>query len=363
MRAKLKIFIDTPAWFVRPKNTDWRYMRQLKALEQFVPVEMIYPSDALDAISESVSYFAGRLGLMAKAGSGRYLREGSLIDRAAADADILLCHRQFPKARRSMPTVWQHCVLDPHMQMSWGRSMEEIEADYVDQNVVYQQSAAVQMSTQAEADRHAARFPDLAARFRAVPFFLPHISTVPEDEVRAKHHEDGALKILFVGREGERKGLDLLVEGYLQLPEASRIRCELVVVSSQLGNIKIPENAGIRWHASLPRPQVLSLMRAAHIYAMPSRFESFGFTYLEAMAAGCALVASNWEVQSEILDYGHAGWLVTPTADAVSAALAALCGDPNHRLKLALAARERFLSTFSPAAVARAYHEMFVSIV
>ena len=248
------------------------------------------------------------------------------------------------------------------MQMAGGRSNREIEFDYVDQEEAYRIAGAVQMSTEAEVARHAMRFPDLGKKFRSVPFFLPHVEAIEESELHAKHEGAGPKKILFVGREARRKGLDLLIQAYLRLPPATRSNCKLDVVSSQLDGIMVPANAGIQWHGSLPRREVLRLMRAAHVFAMPSRFELFGFTFVEAMAAGCAVIGPDWEVQSEILDFGRAGYVGLPNADAVLAALGALCENTGLRLGLANSARQRYLEKYAPAAVASEYYKMFASV-
>lgn len=73
---------------------------------------------------------------------------------------------------------------------------------------------------------------------------------------------------------------------------------------------------------------VISHMRAADIFLSPSIREGFGITLLEAMAAGCTVIAADAprSAATEIVEGG--GFLVDPTEDAISAVLRrVLCGE------------------------------------
>jgi len=57
--------------------------------------------------------------------------------------------------------------------------------------------------------------------------------------------------------------------------------------------------------------------------------ESFGIVLLEAMAAGCPIVASNIEGFAELVAYGVQGLLVPPAnPDALASALSRILSDP-----------------------------------
>ena len=115
----------------------------------------------------------------------------------------------------------------------------------------------------------------------------------------------------------------------------------------------------LRVHREIDNKSLFELMRNAHIYVMPCRFETFGLVFVEAMSHGCGVLAPDWEVQREILDYGRAGVNATPTAVEVCRGLRALCQDREKRAELAEAALQRFEEKYSPKAVAIAYISMF----
>ncbi|HEX2164369.1 MAG TPA: glycosyltransferase family 4 protein [Thermoanaerobaculia bacterium] len=73
---------------------------------------------------------------------------------------------------------------------------------------------------------------------------------------------------------------------------------------------------------AVPRDAMPALYAAADLFTLPSRTESFGLAYLEAMAAGVACVAPDDAVRREVI--GDAGLYADPDdLDAYAAALAA----------------------------------------
>ncbi|WP_029002483.1 glycosyltransferase family 4 protein [Azorhizobium doebereinerae] len=354
--APIRVFVDTPRWFIRPRNTDWRYMNGLARLEEHVPVRMIYGASLADAAQESLHYLGRRLAPARPADSADYARSGAPVAAAARGADLVLSHRRFPLGL-PQPVVWHYAVLDPQMQGAAGVSPQEVEAQYAGQEPLYARAARVQVPTQAEAARHAARFPHLAARFVPCPFFLPHITPITDDALRAKHGEDARLAVSFVGRAARRKGLDLVLEAIAALPVAERRRIDLSVVSPE--RPAAPGGLTLRHIPSATPREVQALMAASHVFLMPSRFESFGFTLIEAMAQGCAVIGPDGEVQREILAEGAAGCPVGADAGAVSAALLRLMADRPARLRMASAALARYHACYRPEVVARRHLDLF----
>jgi mannosyltransferase len=84
------------------------------------------------------------------------------------------------------------------------------------------------------------------------------------------------------------------------------------------------------------------------IYAFTSRNEGFGLTLIEAMAAGCALVASRAGAAELVVTDGVTG-VLTPSGDvdALVAALEPLMRDPVAAAAMGARARARVVETFS----------------
>lgn len=74
--------------------------------------------------------------------------------------------------------------------------------------------------------------------------------------------------------------------------------------------------------------EVLGQMRAASVFASPSTREGFGLTYVEAMAADCAVIGADHPESAASEVIGDAGFLPSPTVDGVVEALdRALAGE------------------------------------
>lgn len=113
------------------------------------------------------------------------------------------------------------------------------------------------------------------------------------------------------------------------------LRTQIEVQAQELG---LSEQ--IDFSGSLPHDEMLRTMYRASIVVVPSRFEGFGLTALEAMALGRAVVSSDAGGLPEVV--GDAG-LVFPASDtdALADAIAALMSDPVRRAELGQKALER----------------------
>lgn len=90
----------------------------------------------------------------------------------------------------------------------------------------------------------------------------------------------------------------------------------------------------------LPAAELADWLARASIYALPARYEPFGYSAVEAAYAGCALVLGDIPSLREV--WGDAAVFVPPDdADALVAAIGSLADDPVRRKDLAHRAGER----------------------
>lgn len=363
----MKIYMDTPALFVRPtRNTDWRYMKALHKLSVYIPVDLIYPFDVNDILYENINFVSNKIlrkifRQSSPGNPGRRTRSINIGNVRRSSADVVYSHRhQFPVNIGAVPAVWFYSVADPRMLLANGVTEREIAAQYERQGQGYRLATKVQVTTEAEVKRHAARFPELADRFVSAPWFRPDLSAISPSEAREKHSNDETIKILFIGRQARRKGLDILLDAIRLVSASEKSRLSLDIVSSfSDGPINLDVGVDLRRHTEITDADMFELLRRAHVYAMPCRLETFGLVFIEAMSHGCAVLGPDWEVQQEILDYGDAGANVALQKETICAALREICFDRTKRLRLAEAAIERFVARYSPASVAKSYLAMF----
>lgn len=103
------------------------------------------------------------------------------------------------------------------------------------------------------------------------------------------------------------------------------------------------------------RRDVRAIMAAGDLFALPARAEGFGLVLIEAMALGKPTVAAAAGGPLDIVEPDHTGLLVEPGDDAALAeAILQLIADEPARQRMGQAARQRFESRFTAAAMARA---------
>jgi glycosyltransferase involved in cell wall biosynthesis len=126
----------------------------------------------------------------------------------------------------------------------------------------------------------------------------------------------------------------------------------------------ISREEGVNYRGALPHEQVLEEFRRAHAYVMPSRYETFGLSYVEGLAHGCVVIARDFEPQREMLDYGRSGLLVNPfSVDDIYAAMSRVVEMNNReRLDWAMRGYEKFLRAYSFETVSRQWYDVFHEI-
>jgi glycosyltransferase involved in cell wall biosynthesis len=110
---------------------------------------------------------------------------------------------------------------------------------------------------------------------------------------------------------------------------------EIAVLAEKLG---VADK--VRMLGYLPREQLLALYAEATMLAFPSRFEGFGLPVVEAMAAGCPVLAADATALPELVE--GAGLLIDPDDEAEwTRQIARLLGKPTRRAELSAAGHKR----------------------
>jgi glycosyltransferase involved in cell wall biosynthesis len=179
-----------------------------------------------------------------------------------------------------------------------------------------------------------------------------------------------SLVLLNVARLSPQKGLLYAVRA-LPAVRAQHPRAHLV----SAGALTDPQ-----WHARLkaevrelgieqyvhilgPRRDIPDLLRACDLFVFPSLHEGLGIALVEAMAAGCACVATRTGPIPEVVRDRVDGWLVPPgDAAALAEAASALLADPARRASLAAAAAESALTRFQPRPAADRLAEIYEAV-
>lgn len=125
---------------------------------------------------------------------------------------------------------------------------------------------------------------------------------------------------------------------------------------------------GTRHHVRLlghvPWQQLANYYRRASVFAMPSYYETFGISVIEAMAFGLPVVATNVGGLPEVVEDGVTGILVPPgNAEALADALIRLLRDPDLRARMGRAGRERVRAEFTVDRVVTQMLAVYESVI
>ncbi len=124
------------------------------------------------------------------------------------------------------------------------------------------------------------------------------------------------LRLVFVGRPEERKGLPVLLSAFAALVE--HVDARLVVIGSEPADVRsyLPDPAAASRIEALGRVtsgRLWASLHEADLLCAPSLAgESFGMVLTEAFAAGTPVLASNIAGYADVVTDGHDGVLVPP---------------------------------------------------
>lgn len=181
--------------------------------------------------------------------------------------------------------------------------------------------------------------------------------------------------VLYVGRLERRKGVDVLADAMSQVWRVRPgVRVRLVgwdqpsgvagVTMAQklrtaMGGVGVAPGQ-LTIDAPVEREALPRVYAGAAVAVVPSLYENFPYTCLEAMASGCAVIGSRVGGIPEIIEDGVDGLLVEPgSSEEVARAIVRLADEPGLRARLAEKARDTVRERYSVEAVTAATLDVY----
>lgn len=193
-------------------------------------------------------------------------------------------------------------------------------------------------------------------RIRLIPLGIP----VFPDFVRPPR-PPGPPTVVYLGRLEHRKGTVELLQAVqkvlVAVPDArfvligaDRAHCPGGLTHGQYLEQDFPPEVRrqVTLAGKLPQADVDRWLQTADLFVAPSRYESFGLIFLEAMRWGTPVVGTTAGGIPEVVEDGRSGVLVRPeTPDELAAAVVRLLRDPGRRAALGAEGRLRAEREFS----------------
>lgn len=185
-----------------------------------------------------------------------------------------------------------------------------------------------------------------ARKIHVLPFGIDLAQWTPPAAARPLGGRDPV--ILCVAKLYPRKNVPRLLEAFSLVAEAlPQARLEIAGDGLQLKELHArvachPARSHIVLHGAIPHDSLPELFHRARVFCLPSLHETFGFAFLEAMAAGLPVVALSQTAVPEMVLDGRTGLLArTDSAPELAALLIRLLQEPVLAQQLGAGGRQR----------------------
>jgi glycosyltransferase involved in cell wall biosynthesis len=200
----------------------------------------------------------------------------------------------------------------------------------------------------------------------------PISSEMLQASARRKEFSDNEEPVvLYVGRLAPVKGIETLLAAAARVhairPKATFVLAgpwQMPHAPAKYG-LKLNEKSvdGVRWVGPQQPSELVSHYQRATAFVMPSHFESFCISAVEAMAFRLPVIATRAGALPELIEDGVTGEIVAPgDAHAMADAIVRLLDDPQRRKALGDAGRIRALANFTPEDTLKATLKIYASV-
>ncbi|WP_181419310.1 glycosyltransferase [Novacetimonas hansenii] len=173
---------------------------------------------------------------------------------------------------------------------------------------------------------------------------------------------DEAFRLLFVGRLASRKGIDVLLkiapEILHDFPKAildivgddTILRPDMMTYKEEFLALELPVDIRDRviFHGRVEEDELKKFYRDCDVFIAPSRYESFGLVFLEAMMFGKPVIGCDAGGGPEVITDGVSGFLIKPgDSEGLRSTLEYLLRNPDACKKMGTQARKDYVDRFT----------------
>ncbi|MCB9420717.1 MAG: glycosyltransferase family 4 protein [Ardenticatenaceae bacterium] len=158
-----------------------------------------------------------------------------------------------------------------------------------------------------------------------------------------KEQSDGPMRILFIGGDFYRKGGEILVKAFENLPDGI---AELVLVTRS----EIPAQKNIHVYNDMTpnSPQLIKLCQTCDIFVLPTNAEAFGIAAVEASAMGLPVIGTAVGGLTDIVKHNQTGFVINPgDTSSLTNYLLEMAEDTEKRQQFGREARKRTEQLFN----------------
>ena len=193
---------------------------------------------------------------------------------------------------------------------------------------------------------------------RTIPLWVDYDTFSPAPDGAQKSGE--RFRLLFVGNASRRKGADVIPLLARRLGRDFEIRCTAGLRAGNL--VALGDNVVLL--GRLTEAQLIHEYRSCDAVLVPSRYEGFGYSALEAMACGKPVVGFRCGAVDEVVIEGETGLLCDiDDMGALEASCRRLASHRSLAAELGRAGRSRATSVFSEVRAIDSYLDVYNSVL
>jgi glycogen(starch) synthase len=206
----------------------------------------------------------------------------------------------------------------------------------------------------------------LKDRIRVIP--NPISATMLEAGLHFRRNGGSEPIVLYTGRLAPVKGIDMLLEAAKRVHDRNPAVTFVLAGPWQMPHppqtYGLQQNCksvnGVQWVGPREQSELIDWYKRASLFVMPSYYESFGISVVEAMAFGLPVVCTRAGGIPETVDDGVTGLLVEPgNSLQLADTILQLLSDGQRRGSLGRAGQARGFGEFGAAQVARQSLEVY----
>ena len=192
------------------------------------------------------------------------------------------------------------------LQQEWELALPEADFQHLVQETTRAQSYLVASSfTRSTLVEHGTPYESI----HVIPYGVDCSRFVPDPSRRGP--TDGRLRLLFVGRINQRKGIKYLLDA-LRLVASDQV--ELTVCGRVVDDLEVfhafQDHIIIRPNVSAE--ELVMAYQAADLFVFPSVAEGFGQVLLESLACGLPILSTTHTAAPDLIENGRQGFVVDP---------------------------------------------------
>lgn len=351
---KIKIFIaNTKRKLI--KSTDDNYIRNIfPLLHRDFNLEFIFNDNITNSFYAEglliINYLANKINYN-KLIISPYLN--TLICSQKINADIIFAYGVFPLTKHKLPLICEQTYAPANRNINIQDWIERIR---ITRHLMVERSTALVTPSMESYKVFLEAFPQYHYKINYIPYYLPYLTPITFSELQRKYDDLSKIKLLFVGKQAIRKGLDIFIEAYQALATEYKNKFNVTIVSNLLdGPIKIPDEFK---HYNFV-DDILKEFDNTHLLVFPTKHEAYGLVIVEALARGCNIITSNAPIQKTILN-NEGGWFINPySSSQLKNSLIEIINNKEILLANAKKNLNNFLNDKSPLVVGKKYYNLF----